>query len=67
MEGQVTLNLVDILSLIKIHTKYDLSSVIDTDIKRVSTGEIFRLLTAKPFTEIADYKVYILKLIEGES
>lgn len=51
---------------IKLYTKYDLSDVIDKNIKRVSTSEIFRLYQAKPFQEIADLKIYILKKWTGE-
>lgn len=52
---------------IKIYTKHDLGSVIDKGIKRVSTQETFRLYNSKPYLEIADLKMYILKRIEGES
>lgn len=52
---------------IKIYTYEDLGDVVDKDIKRVSNDETFRLINAKPYTEIADLKVYILKRIEGES
>ena len=52
---------------IKIYTKYDLSDAIDVNIKRISDNKIYRLLKNKPYQEIADLKVYILKRIEGES
>jgi hypothetical protein len=52
---------------IKIYTKYDLVDAIDKDIKRNSDNKTYRLLKNKPYKEMADLKVYILKRIEGES
>ena len=52
---------------IKIYTKYDLVEVGDKDIKRLDKNETFRLYDVKPYEEIADLKVYILKRIVGES
>lgn len=68
--GQKELKLFDEGALnlddIKIYTKYDLGNAIDKDIKRVSTNEVFRLFNAKPFQEIADLKIYILKKWTGD-
>ena len=52
---------------VKIYTKYDLGNAIDKDIKRVNDGNIYRLMKSKPYKEMADLKVYILKRVEGES
>lgn len=52
---------------IKIYTKYDLQNAIDKNIKRLFDGNTYRLINTKPFREIADIKIYILKRLEGES
>lgn len=52
---------------IKIYTKYDISNAINKSIKRTGTTETFSLYNVKPFKEIADLKIYILKRVEGES
>jgi len=52
---------------IKVYTKYDLGNAIDKTIKRDYDEASYRLISAKPYKEIADLKVYVLKRIEGES
>jgi len=60
-EGDLSLN------DLKLYTKYDLDGIIDKKIVRVSSGEEFQLKTLKPYKEIADLRVYILKKWAGES
>jgi hypothetical protein len=52
---------------IKIYTKYDLGNAVDKTIKRGSDLASYRLISAKPYKEIANLKIYVLKRIEGES
>lgn len=52
---------------IKVYTKYELGNAIDKTIRRGYDSASYRLIDAKPYKEIANLKVYVLKRIEGES
>ena len=51
---------------LKIYTKYEIKGTIKKRIKRIETGEVFEMAKNKPYKEIADLKVYILKLWKEE-
>jgi len=50
---------------IKLYSKFDLGNAIDKSITRQSNSSVYRLISAKPYEEMADVKVYILRRLEG--